>query len=120
MQSSAASLLEDSVQSSRDVLRPSGALDRSSSHQLREAIGGALSQGPATLVIDLSGVSNVDAVGLAVLVYACRAARAAHAKLVVSSPSRIVLQVLAPARLSDLCDFELELAVPVPIRGTAA
>jgi anti-anti-sigma factor len=72
------------------------------------------------LAIDLSRVGSVDAAGLAVLVYACRAARAAHVKLVVSSPSRIVLQILEPARLSDLCDFELEPAMPVPIRGTAA
>jgi anti-anti-sigma factor len=90
------------------------------SAELREAISRALSHGPARLVIDLSAVSVVEAAGLAVLVYACRAATAAHAKLVLSAPSPLVLQLLEPTRLGDVCDFELEPAMPVPIRGTAA
>jgi anti-anti-sigma factor len=120
MESSAGRLLEDSGQHPQDVLRPSGALDRASSLELREAVGRSLSEGPATLVIDLSGVSVVDAAGVAVLLYACRAATAAHVKLVVSAPSPLVLQLLEPTRLGDLCDVELEPATPLPIRGTAA
>jgi anti-anti-sigma factor len=120
MQPSGRSLLEDHSEHPRHVLRPSGALDRSASFALREAIGLALSRGPATLVVDLSGVSVVDAVGIDVLVYACRAASAAHVRLVLSAPSPLVLHLLEPTRLSNLCDFDLEPPVPVPIRGTAA
>lgn len=120
MEPSARSLLEDSSEHPRDVVRPSGPLDHSASTELREAISRTLSRGPATLVIDLSAVSVVDAAGLAVLIYACRAATAAHVKLVLSAPSPFLLQLLEPTRLSDLCDVELEPAMPVPIRGTAA
>jgi anti-sigma B factor antagonist len=109
-----------SGQDARHVLRPSSALDHAASPELREAISRTLSHGPATLVIDLSGVSSVDAAGLAVLVYACRASTAAHVKLVLAEPSPLVLQLLEPTRLGDLCHFELEVAMPIPIRGTAA
>jgi anti-anti-sigma factor len=104
----------------REIVRPTGALDDSASTALRESISRALSHGPATLVIDLSAVSVVDAAGLTVLVYACRAATAAHVMLVLSAPSPLVLGLLEPARLSDLCEIEPEQAIPVPIRGSAA
>jgi anti-anti-sigma factor len=120
MASYSASPLEKSGERAGDVLRPSGPLDNSASDDLREAIGRALSRGPETLVIDLSGVSAVDAVGIDVLVYASRAATAAHVKLVLSAPSPLVLHLLEPTRLSNLCAFELEPAVVVPIRRTAA
>ena len=102
------------------VLRPAGALDHAASPELREEISRSLSHGPATLEIDLSAVTLVDATGLAVLVYGCRAATAAHARLVLSAPSPLVLQLLEPLRLSKLCDVEFEPVLPVPIHGTAA
>jgi anti-anti-sigma factor len=120
MQSDPGSPLEHSGRHVRVVLRPSGALDASASHDLREAISRAVSRGPAALVIDLSSVSAVDAVGIDVLVYAGHAATAAHAKLVLFAPSPLVLHLLEPMRLTHLCDFEFEPAVPVPIRRTAA
>lgn len=120
MEPSSGKPLVDTGQHQRDVLRPSGALDLSASAELREAISRTLSHGSATLVIDLSGVSAVDASGLAVLIYACRAATAAHVKLVLSAPSPFLRQLLEPTRLNDLCDVDLAAAAPVPIRGTAA
>jgi anti-anti-sigma factor len=105
MEPAASSPVEGSSQS-RDVLHPLGALDRDASPELREEIGRTLSRGPAELVIDLSGVSGVDGAGLAVLVYACRAATAAHVKLVLFSPSPLVLQLLEPTRLSEHIDFK--------------
>lgn len=120
METSTASLLQGSSERRRNVLRPSGALDHAASPQLREAVSRSLSHGPTTLVIDLSAVTVVDASGLTVLVYACRAAAAAHVGLVLSAPSPLVLQLLEPLRLSDLCDIEFEPAIPVPIHGTAA
>jgi anti-sigma B factor antagonist len=120
MESSAGSLFQDSSEHPRDLVRPAGALDRSASAELRETISRTLSRGPAILVIDLSAVSGIDATGLAALVYACRAAAAAHVKLVLSAPSPLVQELLEPARLSDLCDVDPASAMTVPLRGTAA
>ena len=120
MASSSESPLAKSGAHGRDVLRPSSPLDDVAADELRVAIGGALSRGPATLVIDLSGVSVVDAVGIDVLVYASRAATAAHVKLVLSGPSPLVVHLLEPTRLSSLFDFEVEPAIVIPIRRTAA
>jgi anti-anti-sigma factor len=120
MASYSGSPLAESGEHARDVLRPSGPLDDAAADDLREAIGRALSRGPATLVIDLSGVTVIDAVGIDALVYASRAATAAHVKLVLAAPSPLVLHLLEPTRLSNLCDFELKTVVPIPIRRTAA
>jgi anti-anti-sigma factor len=120
MQPSAGSLFEDPGQGSRDVLHPSGALDRVASLVLRETISRTLSHGPATLVIDLSNVSDADSAGLAVLVYACRAATAAHVKLVLCSLPPLVLELLEPTRLNDLGDVDIEPTIPVPLHSTAA
>jgi anti-anti-sigma factor len=120
MKPSAGSVLEDSRQRSREVLHPSGVLDRSASRVLREGIGRTLSHGPATLVIDLSSVSEVDSAGLAVLVYACRAATTAHVKLVLCSLPPLALELLEPTRLSDLGDVNIEPTMPVPLHNTAA
>ena len=120
MQPSAGSLLEDPTQDSRDVLQPSGVLDRSASRDLREAVSRALSRGPAALVVDLSNVSDVDAAGLDVLVYACHAATAAHVKLVLCSLPPLVLELLEPTRLSELGDIAIEPTMPIPLHGSAA
>lgn len=104
----------------REVVRSPGVLDDAGSAELRVGISRALSHGPAKLVIDLSAVTNVDAQSLAVLIYACRAATAAHVNLVLSGPSPLLLQLLEPTRLNDSYDIELRPATPVPIRGTAA
>ena len=120
MKPSAGSVLEDSRQGSREVLNPSGVLDRSASRALRGEIGRTLSRGPATLVIDLSGVNDVDSAGLAVLVYACRAATTAHVKLVLCSLPPLVLELLEPTRLSDIGDVHIEPSMPVPLHDTAA
>jgi anti-anti-sigma factor len=120
MKPSAENLLEDPCHDSREVLHPSGLLDRAASRVLRQEISRTISRGPATLVVDLSNVSDVDAAGLDVLVYACRAATAAHVKLVLSSLPPLVLELLEPTRLSDLGDVDIEPAMPVPLRIVAA
>ena len=119
MKASAGSLLEDPGQGSQDVIHPSGALDRPASRVLRETISRTLSHGPATVVIDLSNVSDIESAGLAVLVYACRAATAAHVKLVLCSLPPLALELLEPTRLSDLGDVDIEPTMPVPLHSTA-
>ena len=89
------------------------------SNDLLETISRALSHGPATVVIDLSDVSDVDSAGLSVLVYACRAATAAHVKLVLYSLPPLALELLEPTRLSDLGDVDIEPTMPVPLHSTA-
>jgi len=120
MKPSAGNLLEGPSHDSREVLHPSGLLDRAASRVLREEISRTISRGPATVVVDLSNVSDVDAAGLDVLVYACRAATAAHIKLVLCSLPPLVLELLEPTRLSDLGDVAIEPAQPVPLHITAA
>ncbi|HEY4402856.1 MAG TPA: STAS domain-containing protein [Acidimicrobiia bacterium] len=120
MQPSAGSLLEDPTRDSREVLRPSAVLDRTASRDLREAVSRALSRGPAALVVDLSNVSDVDAAGLDVLVYACHAATAAHVKLVLCSLPPLVLELLEPTRLSEMGNVDIEPTMPVPLHGSAA
>jgi anti-anti-sigma factor len=95
-------------------------LDRSTSRVLREEVSRALSRGPAALVVDLSNVSDVDAAGLDVLVYACRAATAAHVKLVLCSLPQLVVELLEPTRLSEIGDVDIEPTMPIPVHGTAA
>jgi anti-anti-sigma factor len=120
MKPSAGNLLEDPSHDSPEVLHPSGLLDRAASRVLREEISRTISRGPATVVVDLSNVSDVDAAGLDVLVYACRAATAAHIKLVLCSLPPLLLELLEPTRLSDLGDVAIEPAQPVPLHITAA
>jgi anti-anti-sigma factor len=119
MKRAARSLLGAARAQPRDVVRSPNLLDDAASAELRVAIGQALSQGPAQLVIDLSAVTDIDADGLAVLIYACRATTAAHAKLVLSDPPPLLLELLEPMRLSELYDIELE-AAHLPIRGAAS
>ena len=120
MEPSAERRLEELGQHSRHVVRPSGRLDQPASTRLREEISRILSHGSATIVIDLSAVSAVETAGLTVLIYACRAATAAHVKLVLSAPSPLVRGLLEPTRLSDLCEVELGPALPFPKRRGAA
>ena len=70
--------------------------------------------------IDLANVSEVDATGLDVLVYACRAATAAHVKLVLCSLPQLVIELLEPTRLSEIGDVDIEPTMPIPLHGTAA
>jgi anti-anti-sigma factor len=120
MKPSAGNPLEDPSRDAPEVVHPSGLFDRAASRTLREEISRAISRGPAKLVVDLSDVRDVDAAGLDVLVYACRAATAAHVKLVLRSLPPLVLELLEPTRLSDLGDVDIEPAMPVPLHITAA
>jgi anti-anti-sigma factor len=120
MEPSAGSLLDDASEHSRDVVRSPRVLDHAASAELRVAISRKISHGSARLVIDLAAVTDVDSEGFAVLIYACRAATAAHVSLVLSSPSSFLLQLLEPMRLSASYDIDLKPAPPVPIRGTTA
>ena len=115
MEPSTGTLLGDASQHPQGVLHPSGLLDHAAAAELRAAISRTLSRGPAKLVIDLSAVTDVETDGVAVVIYACRAATAAHVKLVLYAPSPFLLQLLEPTRLSGSYDIEPKAPTPVHI-----
>lgn len=65
------------------VVTPVGELNAETMPELRSWVAHRLSEGVGRIVIDLSHVSCVDDAALAGLVICARAARAAHARLVV-------------------------------------
>ena len=84
------------------VLDLSGRLDVESAMALREAVSETLEMDRRHLVLNLIGLSNVDAAGLGELAYALKKVRAAGGdlRLVVQSP--IVRELLARTQLLDL------------------
>ncbi len=82
-----------------------GELDLATASRLRQALLGAAGDGPADLVVDLSGVTFVDATGLGALLRAAEAVRVAGGELRLASPSRMLRVML---RL-----LELEAVLPI-------
>jgi anti-anti-sigma regulatory factor len=66
------------------VVRPTGALSATAMPELRRLISTWLSEGARRIVIDLTEVTSIDESAAAGLVVCARAARAAHAILVVT------------------------------------
>ena len=58
-------------------------------------------EGPRRLVLDLSALSFIDAVGVAALVRACRRADSAQVPLVLDSPTPPVRRVLTLADVDE-------------------
>jgi len=83
----------------RVVVRATGELDLATAPALRRAIAGAGSPGPVELVVDLSGVSFVDAAGLGALLDGSEAVRRGGGDLCLTSPSPMLRRML---RLLDL------------------
>jgi len=65
----------------------SGELDIATAPQLRQAVTEALSEGPSTLHLDLSGVSFIDCAGLQVLIIGEREARLRRGRLLLRRSS---------------------------------
>lgn len=70
------------------VVRPTGALSATAMPELRRLVSTLLSEGVRRIVIDVSGVTSIDESAAAGLVVCARAARAAHAILVVTPDGR--------------------------------
>ena len=79
-----------------------GEVDCSSAPRLRRRIGAELAAGTNTLVLDLAGVSFLDASGIGVLVGGLRRTREAGGDLVVLRASRAVERVFEVTGLSSL------------------
>ena len=70
-------------------------LDLATAPALRRALAAAAGGQAVDLVVDLSGVTFVDASGLAVLLQAAQALRSSGGELRLMSPSRMLRRVLA-------------------------
>ena len=79
-----------------------GELDCASAPHLRKHIGQALTDGTTRLVLDLTGVSFLDAVGLGALIGANRQLRERGGKLELRGTRRPVQRVLEITGLEDL------------------
>jgi anti-sigma B factor antagonist len=84
------------------VLDLTGRLDVESAIGLREAVCATLGTGRRQLVLDLIGLSDVDAAGLGELAYAFSSVRAAGGELRVVVQCSIVYELLARTHLLDL------------------
>lgn len=81
------------------VVQLCGELDLDAVGSLDECLGAALAEVPRRLVLDLSALSFIDAVGVAALVRARRRAESAQVALVLDSPTPPVRRVLALAEV---------------------
>jgi anti-anti-sigma factor len=84
----------------------SGRLDASSATEMREALHAAIDSGDGDLVVDVSGVDLVDAIGLGVLLGAHRRAALGGRRVVLRDASPRLVRVLRLARLHRV--FALE------------
>lgn len=85
----------------RVLVCASGELDLATAPTVRRALVDAGTPGPADVVLDLSGVTFVDATGLAALLQAAEALRAAGGDLHLASPSRMLRRMLTLLELEQ-------------------
>ena len=85
----------------RVVVCAFGELDLATAAAVRQALVDAGTPGPADVVLDLSGVTFVDATGLAALLQAAEALRAAGGDLRLASPSRMLRRMLRLLQLEQ-------------------
>jgi anti-sigma B factor antagonist len=87
------------------VISVTGELDLSSAPRLRQAVVGAVGEGRAQLVLDLTGVDLVDSAGLGVVVGAQRRVRSWGGRLVVAGLEGRVRAVFELARLDEILEL---------------
>lgn len=84
------------------VVAPSGSVDMHESPKLRAALLFEIAKKPAVVVVDLSAVSFIDSSGVATLVEALKATRAAGSALVLCGMNAKVKDVFELARLEKV------------------
>jgi anti-anti-sigma factor len=100
-------------------VRPVGEVDVDNAYRIREVVDRVLARAkPTAIVLDLSGVSIIDSVGIGVLVSCYHAASACGVPLTVVSPSATVYRQLWVSGLAGL--FGLPTPRPTDERGPAA
>jgi anti-sigma B factor antagonist len=76
------------------VVAPTGRLDVAGAPALKDAIGEALKNGQARVVIDMEGVSFVDSTGLGSVIAALKQIRSSQGDLRLAAPNQQVRVVL--------------------------
>ena len=89
----------------RTVLCVLGELDLATAAAMTSALERAAADGPADVVVDLSGLVFVDATGLSALLRGAEAVRGSGGTLCLTAPPRLLRRMLA------LLDLERELPV---------
>jgi anti-sigma B factor antagonist len=89
----------------------SGELDISSAPRLQDDLARVEADGPATIVLDLSGLDFMDSTGLRLLIGADSRARDAGRRLVLIQGNEMIQRVLRVTRL----DERLEIVPEAPL-----
>jgi anti-sigma B factor antagonist len=85
------------------LIHPYGEIDADNAHEIRDAVSGLLATSkPPSIVIDMSGVSFIDSVGIGALVGCYHAAAASDIRLLVTNPTDYVHRVLYVSGLLGL------------------
>jgi anti-sigma B factor antagonist len=88
------------------VVTVSGEVDTVTAPRLRQALEDALDSGPPAVMVDLAGVSFMDASGIGVLVSVAQQADSMNRKLTLGAPSQAVLRVLEAAGLDGVLHID--------------
>ena len=83
------------------VLRLAGEIDVATAPRLRDRLVQLVTEGPPQLVVDLSGVTFIDSMGLGALISGLKRARAHDGDLRLAGASDHVARVLAITRLDQ-------------------
>lgn len=83
------------------VLRLAGEIDVATAPRLRDRLVQLVTEGPPQLVVDLSGVTFIDSMGLGALISGLKRARAHDGDLRLAGPTDHVAKVLAITRLDQ-------------------
>lgn len=87
------------------VIQPSGILDSTQTHELRQCIAEAVEHGATLILVDLKQVTFMDSSGLGALVTALKAVRAAGGQLCVCSINeqvKILFELTSMDRVFDI------------------
>jgi anti-sigma B factor antagonist len=83
------------------ILTLAGEVDVATAPRLRDRLVQLITDGPPRLVVDMSGLSFIDSMGLGALVSGLKRARAHDGDLRLAGPSDHVTKVLAITRLDQ-------------------
>lgn len=105
-------MIDVRVERSTDTveIRVAGEVDIAGCPTLESALDDTLADPPATLVLELSGVTFLDSRGIAVLVSARRDVEPLPTRLVLVGASRQALRALETMRLTGYFEFDPPLA----------
>lgn len=91
-----------------------GEIDILTVDQVRRALGDAVAEGPAQVVVDLADLSFIDSTGLGALIFGFQRARDRGIGLRLSHPSSAVRQVLVLSGLLEVIELIEPAAGPEP------